>query len=669
MRRSALLAVSALGLLAACDDPTRPTHRVPGINPEVVTGAPIQELGTLGGAESRAYAINNAGQVAGYSLNASGMEIAFRWTDGGGMENLGTVAGGFASYGFAINAGGDVAGAVGTAAGEIHAALWTSGSGWTDIGLVPGKAMSFAYGVNASRTVVGYGVNLDPVTFDFTDYQAFRWTPTGGLVQLAALAGGSQSQALGINDAGVAVGRATDASGVWHAVKWNADGSVVDLGVPSGRIGSYGSAINNDGVVVGYSEHTTGWGSAFVVDMNGVMTDLGRAGTVVSVPQAVNSMGEGTGYSTSAGYVLRAFIWTLDQGFVELESLPGGGNTMGQGINDNARVAGIATNGAGQMRAVVWNVTLGPNTPPVADFSFFPGISEGDNVLLDGRASNDPDGSPLVSYEWDFGDGTTGTGPTAYHTWVDEGSYQVTLKVTDFAGTSHSITRTANVSNIAPTVSAGAEYMVPPGSRFHVRVPFADRGASDGPWSYTITWGDGTTTSGTMANQSTPIAGNKLYRNEGTYAMSVRVTDVDGASTTRSFTLVVRPDPVSNSSQADILPGVSPNNISRSAPTPALTPVALKSSSRVNAALIDPASVWFGSATTGWIRPVLDPATCGGPCTSVVDVNADGRLDLVVNVDTRVLAGGVGSYTAIIWGQLTSDGSYVKFGDSFTFAP
>jgi len=49
--------------------------------------------------------------------------------------------------------------------------------------------------------------------------------------------------------------------------------------------------------------------------------------------------------------------------------------------------------------------------------------------------------SPLVAYEWDFGDGSTGTGITATHTYAQAGRYTVTLTVTDQAGGSGSATR------------------------------------------------------------------------------------------------------------------------------------------------------------------------------------------------------------------------------------
>jgi PKD repeat protein len=57
------------------------------------------------------------------------------------------------------------------------------------------------------------------------------------------------------------------------------------------------------------------------------------------------------------------------------------------------------------------------------------------NVKFDGSGSYDPDGGNIVSYQWDFGDGSTGTGSVVYHTYYNAGTYTVTLTVTDDEGT------------------------------------------------------------------------------------------------------------------------------------------------------------------------------------------------------------------------------------------
>ena len=52
---------------------------------------------------------------------------------------------------------------------------------------------------------------------------------------------------------------------------------------------------------------------------------------------------------------------------------------------------------------------------------------------FDASASLDPDGA-ITSYVWEFGDGTSGSGATASHTYSTGASYTVMLTVTDNAG-------------------------------------------------------------------------------------------------------------------------------------------------------------------------------------------------------------------------------------------
>jgi PKD repeat protein len=70
---------------------------------------------------------------------------------------------------------------------------------------------------------------------------------------------------------------------------------------------------------------------------------------------------------------------------------------------------------------------LGPNVNPTADID----VSCADLACdFDGTGSTDPDGS-IVSYAWNFGDGSTGMAATPGHTYAAAGSYTVSLTVTD----------------------------------------------------------------------------------------------------------------------------------------------------------------------------------------------------------------------------------------------
>src|SRR5262249_46247394 len=51
-------------------------------------------------------------------------------------------------------------------------------------------------------------------------------------------------------------------------------------------------------------------------------------------------------------------------------------------------------------------------------------------LALSGAASSDPDGD-VLTFAWDFGDGSNGSGPVAIHTYASTGSFTVNLTVTD----------------------------------------------------------------------------------------------------------------------------------------------------------------------------------------------------------------------------------------------
>lgn len=75
-----------------------------------------------------------------------------------------------------------------------------------------------------------------------------------------------------------------------------------------------------------------------------------------------------------------------------------------------------------------------PNKPPTASFSFTPqtGLFPVD-VNFDASASADTDGT-IVSYRWDFGDGSIGDGATTTHRYQGKGTFNIKLIVTDDDG-------------------------------------------------------------------------------------------------------------------------------------------------------------------------------------------------------------------------------------------
>ncbi|HUT37670.1 MAG TPA: PKD domain-containing protein [Planctomycetota bacterium] len=74
------------------------------------------------------------------------------------------------------------------------------------------------------------------------------------------------------------------------------------------------------------------------------------------------------------------------------------------------------------------------NQPPKAAAAASPTMGLAPlTVAFDGSASSDADGQ-IVSYQWAFGDGTTGSGATVQHTYLSGGTYTAVLTVTDNRG-------------------------------------------------------------------------------------------------------------------------------------------------------------------------------------------------------------------------------------------
>ena len=78
-----------------------------------------------------------------------------------------------------------------------------------------------------------------------------------------------------------------------------------------------------------------------------------------------------------------------------------------------------------------------PNAKPQAAFT---SSTEGLALSVDASTSTDSDGT-IASYAWEFGDGATGTGKTATHTYLGGGTYQVKLTVTDDDGSTDSASK------------------------------------------------------------------------------------------------------------------------------------------------------------------------------------------------------------------------------------
>ena len=93
----------------------------------------------------------------------------------------------------------------------------------------------------------------------------------------------------------------------------------------------------------------------------------------------------------------------------------------------------------------ITNLDTPANIPPSSDPNGPYTGTEGTAVSFDGSGSLDPDGN-IVSYEWNFGDGNSSTEVNSTHTYSQNGTYTVSLKVTDNDGLNATNSTTAEIT-------------------------------------------------------------------------------------------------------------------------------------------------------------------------------------------------------------------------------
>ncbi|TPW18146.1 MAG: Uncharacterized protein FD129_83, partial [bacterium] len=169
--------------------------------------------------------------------------------------------------------------------------------------------------------------------------------------------------------------------------------------------------------------------------------------------------------------------------------------------------------------------------------------AEGSPVVLQGAHFTDPGFLDSHSAAVDWGDGTSEAAEVssktvlAEHVYGDNGTYAVTVTVTDDDGGIVASTFTATVSNVAPSLTALSDQAVVEGSLLSLQgATFTDPGFLDSH-SATVNWGDGTTEPAVISSKT--VQGQHAYADNAAYTVTVTVADDDGGTSARSFTAAV----------------------------------------------------------------------------------------------------------------------------------
>jgi PKD repeat protein len=159
------------------------------------------------------------------------------------------------------------------------------------------------------------------------------------------------------------------------------------------------------------------------------------------------------------------------------------------------------------------------NQPPVADPNGPYIGTEGVAIAFNGSGSYDPDGD-IASYAWDFGDGNTSSVESPTHIYAQNGTYTVSLNVTDDDGATDINTTTATIADIEPTADF---FGIPTSGLKPLTVNFTDNSTTyEGFTTWEWDFGDGNTSS-----EQDPT---HLYANAGLYDVTLTVYEADGDS-------------------------------------------------------------------------------------------------------------------------------------------
>ena len=166
------------------------------------------------------------------------------------------------------------------------------------------------------------------------------------------------------------------------------------------------------------------------------------------------------------------------------------------------------------------------NLVPHVEFSVSPSpVSPHELAFFDAGTSSDPNGE-IVSFAWNFGDGTTGKGQTASHTYTKIGTYTATLTATDDKGGVEQRTKEVRVvTNDPPIVDFSVKATSPARMLQSLdELEFIDESSDNDGEVVAWTWrfGDGAFAEGQTASHT--------YDKGGEFIVGLAVTDDQGAT-------------------------------------------------------------------------------------------------------------------------------------------
>jgi PKD repeat protein len=239
--------------------------------------------------------------------------------------------------------------------------------------------------------------------------------------------------------------------------------------------------------------------------------------------------------TAGAGHRIASYRWTSSDG------VTGTGSTVSHAFTAAGIFAVTLTvvDEVGQSATLTKSIAVGTSTTaPTAVITLSPAApAVTETVLFNASSSTPGAGHSIASYQWKYGDGSTGTGVTSSHAYAAAGSYQVQLTVTDDvgqAGTSSTV-----VATLATPPTATFTFL-PAAPAVNQNVTFNASSSAPGARrtiaSYNWTFGDGATGTGVTPSHTYTVA--------GTYLVQLTVADDLGQSAISLSTLTIGNPPV-----------------------------------------------------------------------------------------------------------------------------
>jgi len=197
----------------------------------------------------------------------------------------------------------------------------------------------------------------------------------------------------------------------------------------------------------------------------------------------------------------------------------------------------VVTNDRGLSNSASQTVNIAAVVNPTAAFELSPsGPGVNQQVFFDANASQASPGRTISRYDWNFGDGSFGSGVTESHRFSRAGVFQVTLTVTDSSGKTGTTSKSVTVGGtvVAPT----AQFTISPATIAVGQVAFFDGTVSTATPGRTIVryeWNFG---------DNVPVEGfrvERVFSRAGGYTVTLTVIDSNGAMDTETKTVTVVP--------------------------------------------------------------------------------------------------------------------------------